>query len=74
MMPKEPHAGDPDLHLERKLSRAQLESGAWAWFTSLYNCAQEAVRICRQLLSENLDPTCELMFQTFEEDEGARWS
>ena len=78
LKPKEPSVGNPDLYLETKMSRAQLDSSGWAWFTRLSKCAQEAVRVCRQLLKDNFDKIYETIFSNvycfYEMDGGARWS
>lgn len=77
MMPKESSVGDPDLYLETKLLRVQLESGVWTWSNSnsLSKCAQEAVRVCLQLLKENFVKICKLFLssadRTVETDGGA---
>lgn len=61
---EKPFVDNPDVYLEAKLLRVQLESGVWAWSTSLSKCAQEAVQSCCQLLTENFDNICELMLSS----------
>ena len=46
--------GEPDIYLGAKLKLMQLENGVWAWGLSPSKYVQEAVKNCKQFVTDNL--------------------
>ncbi len=46
----------PDIYLGAKLKLMQLENGVWSWSMSPSEYVKEAVKICKDYISEHLPP------------------
>ena len=58
---KESSVGDPDIYLDAKLKKVQMDNDVWCWSISPSNYVQEAVSKCQKYLKKNLSDECELI-------------
>ena len=61
MMLKDISVGDPDIYLDAKLKKIQMDNNVLCWSISPSKYVQEAVRNCQNYLKENLSDEYELI-------------